>query len=398
MPQPNWCLLTVLAMALALSGCASSGSSPAPGNGGGPGTGGSGGAGATQPAKFVYVPAGNGPSIIPFSVDQNTGALSKQASFQDPDNRPIGALASTPDGRFLFASEAESSGTSFTYFLQTLAVDMASGSLSPAGTISTFSAAEGMAVDPSGTMLAVGGTTDGSGNPAVGIFKINNGTLTLAAGSPLPLNGEHVFGLAWDASGTFLYASVINQSASTAEIAAFQVDRNTGTLTSLGALPAGARAREVAVAGSNFVFVAAGDQGIDAYRIQNGTLTPVPGSPFSNSSNSFFFGIAASRDGSTLYVDDTLVEQIAWYTINSDGSLTQAGSTGPGSVNPGGHIVIDQTNKFLYDAAETTTFCFTCTAAMWGATIGSGGTLTPISGAPWDTFSTSSQGRFAVVP
>jgi 6-phosphogluconolactonase (cycloisomerase 2 family) len=238
-----------------------------------------------------------------------------------------------------------------------------------------------------------------AGNPAVGIYKIgSNGALTLAAGSPLPVNGQFVAGLAWDATGTLVYASVGNQTISTALIAGFQVDRKTGALTALGTAPVAARAREVAVVGSSYVYVAAGDQGVDAFKIQNGTLTPVAGSPFSNSLNFFFYGMAASRDNSTLYVDDTQSEQIIWFKINSDGSLTQAGTTGPGSFNPSGHMEVDEANKFLYAAAETTTFCFDCIAAIWGGTIGADGTLTPIHGAPWDTTGTINQGRFAIVP
>jgi hypothetical protein len=59
---------------------------------------------------------------------------------------------------------------------------------------------------------------------------------------------------------------------------------------------------------------------------------------------------------------------------------------------------IDEANKFLYSAAETTTFCFDCIVAIWGGTIGSNGALTPIHGAPWDTTGTFTQGRFAIVP
>jgi 6-phosphogluconolactonase (cycloisomerase 2 family) len=161
-----------------------------------------------------------------------------------------------------------------------------------------------------------------AGNPAVGIYKIgSNGALTLTTGSPLRVNGEFVAGSAWDASGSFVYASVGSQTASTALIAEFQVDRSTGALTALGTIPVAARAREVAVVGSSYVYVAGGDQGVDAFRIQNGTLTPVAGSPFSNNVVFFFDGIAGSRDNSTLYVNDTLGEQVVWFKINNDGSL-----------------------------------------------------------------------------
>jgi hypothetical protein len=105
-----------------------------------------------------------------------------------------------------------------------------------------------------------------AGNPAVGIYKIgSNGALTLTTGSPLRVNGEFVAGSAWDASGSFVYASVGSQTASTALIAEFQVDRSTGALTALGTIPVAARAREVAVVGSSYVYVAGGDQGVDAF-------------------------------------------------------------------------------------------------------------------------------------
>src|SRR5262249_20856673 len=153
------------------------------------------------------------PTVIPFRVDQNTGALTRLSPYHDPDNRAITAFAATPDGEFLFASETEGNGTNSSFFLQTLAVDNNSGALSATGTVSAVSAGEGIAVDPTGTCLAVGGNTIGTlaGNPAVGVYKIgSNGGLTLASGSPMPVFGTHVAGLAWDATGNFFYASSTN--------------------------------------------------------------------------------------------------------------------------------------------------------------------------------------------
>src|ERR1700747_3201663 len=136
MVRQDWWLsgalaIALVAIALVMSGCGGSASSHGSGSGGASGSGGSGGAGGSggsgtgsgtgsggpggagggsgstasaQPAKFVYVPAGLDATIIPFSVDQNTGALTKQPVYQDPDNRSVSAVAATPDGKFLFAS------------------------------------------------------------------------------------------------------------------------------------------------------------------------------------------------------------------------------------------------------------------------------------------------------
>jgi hypothetical protein len=198
-------------------------------------------------------------TIIPFTVDQNTGALTKQQIYQDPDGRPISAVVSTPDGKFLFASETGGSGTNVNFFLESLTANSSTGALSAGATIPAFSAGQAVAVDPSGTLLALGGHTTGTmaGNPSVGIYQIgSNGTLTLAPGSPIPVNGEFVAGVAWDTTGSFLYATVGNQTTSSAMLAEFQVDHSTGALTAIGTIAVAARSREIAVAGSSFVYVA----------------------------------------------------------------------------------------------------------------------------------------------
>ena len=71
--------------------------------------------------------------------------MTKQPVYQDPDNRSVSALAATPDGKFLFASETAGSGTNLTFFLQTLTVNSSTGTLSAAGTIPAFSAGEAIA-------------------------------------------------------------------------------------------------------------------------------------------------------------------------------------------------------------------------------------------------------------
>jgi hypothetical protein len=164
MVRRDWYFIGVLAIVIAMSGCggsASSGSSggsgwggsggsggSGSGNGSGTGSGGSGGssggpggASAPQPAKFVYVP-GVGASIIPFSVDQNSGALSKQPLYQDPDGRSVIAVISPHHGKFLFPSEISGGGINPSFFLQTLGVNSSTGALSAAGTIPAFASAQ----------------------------------------------------------------------------------------------------------------------------------------------------------------------------------------------------------------------------------------------------------------
>ncbi|HWC20357.1 MAG TPA: hypothetical protein VG498_25300 [Terriglobales bacterium] len=107
----------------------------------------------------------------------------------------------------------------------------------------------------------------------LGGYRLNSdGSLTALSGSPFSVAGSNIA-----ASGTHLFAAGQNQ------LVVYGIDPQTGSLTAQSQA-AVAGIRQVAAAGG-FVYAtgipSSGGWGIFAFSVaQNGTLTPVPGSPF----------------------------------------------------------------------------------------------------------------------
>lgn len=194
----------------------------------------------------------------------------------------------------------------------------------------------------------------------------------------------------------YLYASD-PQAASGGAIDAWTINYNTGELTpiagspfSIGGVnsPAGlAVANSIAVNAEDvpgpFLYVA--DAGkIDALQVTNdgtGTLTAVPGSPFTSGTNLYLTVDPMNRF--VFAADEDSPGGVRAFTINSStGALTAVpGSPFPinsnsnGSIQPG-QIVVDGSGSFVYVTIPST-------GQIAAFSIGSGGVLTSISGSPF---------------
>jgi len=230
-------------------------------------------------------------------------------------------------------------------------------------------------------------------NDAVDGFSINpsSGALTAIPSSPFALEGTAPGGGGISAflpgGDTFLYATDMNAGT----VAGFNYDAATGTLTAIPGSPFPAGDTPVqAVQNGFFLYVSdlndsAG--GISAYALgQNGAATSLPGSPFPTGAAGSFPGPSAlAIMNSFLYValagTTTPNNQIAAFAINSDGSLTPVpGSpftTGSGPTQLAPVPVTSTAQAFLYTAnvQDGTISAFT-------ANDGSG-VLTPVSGSPY---------------
>jgi 6-phosphogluconolactonase len=230
-------------------------------------------------------------------------------------------------------------------------------------------------------------------NDAVDGFSISpsSGALTAIASSPFALGGTAPGGgglsMFLQGGDTFLYATDMNAGT----VAGFNYDSASGTLTAIPGSPFPAGDTPVqAVQNGVFLYVSnlndsAG--GISAYALNaQGAATPLPGSPFATGAPGSFPGPSAlAIMNSFLYValagTATPGNQIAAFAINSDGSLTTVpGSpftTGSGPTQLAPLPVTSTAQAFLYSAnvQDGTISAFTAADGT--------GILTPVSGSPY---------------
>lgn len=286
---------------------------------------------ATQGSRhYLYAANDYSGTISAFAINAATGDLTRVAKSPFlADGAPGGdySLATSPDGKFLFATCDCSTVIRVYSIASTGALKEVPGSPFEAGAYS-----QGLKVTPNGKFLVVGENS----LTAVGVFRISSeGALTAISGSPFA------------ASAT-----------------PFDVEINCA---------------------GNLVFVI--DNGsyngsystIDVYSMSGeGNLTPVPGEPFYNGTSSTSGGLALSPSGKFLFVTDTFSQDISSLAVGRDGALTQvAGSPFATSEWTGG-IAVSQYGRFVYSALFAS-------GQIDGRSVNSSGALSPVPGTPFST-------------
>jgi 6-phosphogluconolactonase (cycloisomerase 2 family) len=386
------CSFTLLVLCtfliLIFSGCASISSSgnpmaPAPGSpGGSPGGSGGGGGGstpsnATQQVAVVnsFVPAVPAPegSATLFSLDANSGALSKLTGFRISG---FGGVTATPAGNlFVFkdftqiTSYAVQNGSTLTQLFTLKNSTALSGGgpvMHPSGQFFFLESQQGVTtfrLDPSGTITQLGTTaaptfasmaaihpsgrflyltdltsgTNGQGQNEVFVYAIDpsTGSTSLAAG---PINvgaAQTNIDLRLDASGKFMFIADRTQHA----IYTYAVDQNTGQISLLSTADTGTNnpVRIAVTPNTTFLYMLPDSSfnspaaPVLAYSISPaGTLTPVNGgAPLTvvpqTSFNAGVRNLAVDESGKFLYIVE--MTQIAEFLINqSTGEITPTGA------------------------------------------------------------------------
>lgn len=245
--------------------------------------------------QFAYASSGG---ILPFTIDQATGALTALSKSLLPDGYEVTAMGADPAGQFLYVGAcrpgrydpcAGTPGVIFAY-----AIERITGELTPVSG-SPFSSGYqpvSLTVDPTGRFVYV--TNSGSGgidSSNVRAYSIDQstGALTETPGSPF-LAGAFPLSVAVEPSGRFAYvADNSNQTATESKIWAYGIDQTSGALVPVAGSPfatgKGAMSATIDPSG-HFVYVLnpdyPGEAQISGYSIEasTGALTPVPGSPF----------------------------------------------------------------------------------------------------------------------
>jgi 6-phosphogluconolactonase (cycloisomerase 2 family) len=151
-------------------------------------------------------------------------------------------------------------------------------------------------------------------------------------------------------SGAYAYVSAYDAKAGAGYIFAFAVNSG-GTLSPLnGGVPFAAGVQPSAVAspsGGGYLYVAdAAQNEIIAFQINNGLLTPLPGSPFASGLTPGAIAIDAS--GKYAYVANSQDSNVTAYSISS-GALVRLGSYATGT-QPVAIGIDPSLNQYLYTA------------------------------------------------
>src|SRR2546429_4637588 len=257
-----------------------------------------------------------------------------------------------------------------------------------------------IAVDPKSRFAYIANR----GDDTISAYAIGGtGALTPVPGSPFPqdptASGELPVSVAVDPAGKFVFVANYNYRT----VRAYQIDQNTGALTqSPGSpFPAGINPQSVTVdLSGKFVYVANGYHNgngtVSAYSIEQstGSLTPVPGSPFSvpidttkprfpaPGSMPVSVTTHATATGQALYVADSFQNYIWEYLIEGMTGALALSPASPFSMPGGPYCVTANSNSyFLYASNSYPSYP---TGSVAGYTIDTvTGSLTAVPGSPF---------------
>lgn len=253
-------------------------------------------------------------------------------------------------------------------------------------------------VHPSGNFLYA--SNFGSNDVTMYSRNSTTGVITPLGSIPPAQTGTGPIALGTDSKGQFLY--VLNQGSGS--ISAFSINSARGLLTELAGSPFAVQPGPTAIAisqSSNFVYVANGTSStVSAFSINSdGTLSAVPGSPFSTAFGTNLSWVVIDPKGRFVYASDFANNAIYGFAVQSNGALSPL-SGSPFTLdasNPLG-MTTDTTGSFLYVADEQINlFSSGTTGTVSGYTIGSSGALKQILGSPFFTGNNTTASSFVIV-
>jgi len=292
---------------------------------------------------ILYVTAQANTTVSAYVVTQSSGALSNNGNSIGTGSVPSAMVLSPAADALFVANSGSNSISSYTI--------NSGGSLTAAGTTTpTGKTPTGLAIDPGGKFLFAANQTSSD----ISVFSISGTALTQVPGSPFTTipagysypNGTLPAAVAVSRTGKFLY--VANQLANFVSV--FSVNSTSGALAALGVpfYNVGIAPSGVAVTpNGGFLYVAnagANSNNISAFAIcdavvtscsnpnnQDGTLTPVAGSPFPAGLGPV--AIAFDPGFNFAYVVDRSSNQISQYVYGpGSGVLTPLS---PGTISTG---------------------------------------------------------------
>lgn len=273
--------------------------------------------------RFAYVAnlisnASDQATISMYTINATTGVLS-------PTNPPTvhtgflpQGIAIDPAGKFVYTANSDDNSISM------FTIDAATGILTPTAPASVAAGKSplSLTIDPLGKFAYAANQDDGT----VSIYAINSSSGVLSPMTPAAAPaGGGPFGVTVAPSGKFAYVpdNDVNM------VSQFAIDSTTGLLNPIapGSVATGQGPTAVAVDPSGkFAYVVnRGDNSVSMFTIDASTGSLNPHGVFATGTQPF--RIAFDRSGKFLYVVN---EESAGsiFTVNTDGTLTNAGTTG----------------------------------------------------------------------
>jgi 6-phosphogluconolactonase len=310
----------------------------------GGGTGGAGGGGGSSSSVLYVASRTNGAGeILAYAVNSNTGLLSTSTSFPAPEY--LYELKGDPSGKFLYGSDFDAGA------VRVYSVDSATGALtevigSPFTSPQVFGNGGPLAVSPNGKFLFF---SDASGD--ITTFSISAGTLN--PNGIVVQDENQPYHFAVDPSGNFLYVANHSDTSDGQQFSVFAIDQTSGALSEVQGSPFGFQSNS-APAGiaihpdGNFLYSTLSNNGsIEGLSVvrATGALSLVSGSPWKTMELVPNF-VAITPSGSFLYVSTAGLGAIQAFSIDSStGGLTAVATYTGG--NPT-QMVFDPAGKFLY--------------------------------------------------
>jgi len=331
-------LLYIASLSVGLVGCGG-------GFSGGSTTGGGGGGGATANPEMLYVASGsNGQGeILAYTIDPNSGQISTPVSTSAPS--AVSEMQVDPTGKFLYASDFGMGA------VRVYSINSATGALTEvAGSPFTSSQVTGnggpLAASPDGKFLFY---SNAFGDIAT--FAVSSGVLT-ATGAVANDSGQPSQ-MVVDRAGKFLYVANHADYVVGGQFSVFAIDSTTGTLTEISGSPfsyqSNAEPSGIAMHPSgNFLYTALSNSaGVDGISVNTGTgaLTLIAGAPWSTGSI-LPYSVAMAPTGAFLYVSQEGIGGVNAYKIDqTTGALTLVQTLDGGGPL---QIVVSPTGRFLY--------------------------------------------------
>ena len=297
---------------------------------------------ASGQARFAYVSNYRDDTIGLYLLDGTSGQLFPAATtFLGGGNGPV-AVASDPSGQFLYTANKDSGSIS------ALTIDSITGSLVPiSNTPTTWHGPMSLAVHPSGRYLFVA-------DHEVTVYGIASNGST----SPIwqQLGATYPVCVTLDPTGTLVYATTFYPGS----ISGYTFDAQSGSLTAMPGSPFSAGLYlEFAIVhpSGKFAYVTnANGQSVSVLAIDpaSGALT-LQGDPVPVQQAPSF--LAFDRSGNYLYVTNNFSNTISGFAVDQvTGNLTPLigspftaiGGEGPASIS------VDSTNQYMYVANEGT--------------------------------------------
>jgi 6-phosphogluconolactonase (cycloisomerase 2 family) len=325
-----------------------------------------------------YLFEGNsGTSLNLATINSTTGALSSTTLLASQANDDViyPGVAVTPSKRFLYALF-----TSFTE-VQSFQLSGPGLQLTPVLTflLPTAGPLNSMVLHPSGQFLYV---VQSPGT--IQEFSTNATTGSLSAGPTVKPGGADLRVAAIDPAGKFMYVTDLTVG----RIFAYQINPSNGSLTAVPGSPFTISATAepnipVVDSTGHFLYVSL-LSGLAGFAIDSstGALTPIPGSPFSTSSQAVY--IAADPVGNFLY-DCTSNGLVDGFAINpTTGVLTSVPGSPFSTALVPGNVAVAPSGKFVYVSITTG-------SSIYGFSLNPlTGSLTPLTGSPFASVSNPS--------